>query len=55
MARGWSDTRLAAHLVLSGTTVKTHVTRILTELGVRDRVQAVVAYETGPVVPGAGS
>jgi DNA-binding NarL/FixJ family response regulator len=42
-----------AEVGISEATVKTHVTRILTKLGVRDRVQAVVlAYETGLVQPG---
>ena len=40
-------------MYMSEATVKTHVTRILTKLGLRDRVQAVVvAYETGLVTPG---
>jgi DNA-binding NarL/FixJ family response regulator len=54
VSRGLSNAEIGKELFLSEATVKTHVTRVLGKLGVRDRVQIVVAaYESGLIQPGA--
>jgi DNA-binding NarL/FixJ family response regulator len=53
LATGKSNSELATHLFLGEGTIKTHVSNLLTKLGLRDRMQAVVfAYESGLVEPG---
>ncbi|MDF5755586.1 response regulator transcription factor [Spongiactinospora sp. TRM90649] len=55
VASGMSNDEIAAHLVISYATAKTHVSRSMTKLGARDRAQLVVhAYESGLVTPGPG-
>ncbi|XVQ83323.1 response regulator [Microbispora siamensis] len=56
IARGLSNTEIAAHLHLSLATVKTHIGRLLAKLDARDRAQLVIAaYESGLVTAGPGS
>jgi DNA-binding NarL/FixJ family response regulator len=55
IGKGWTNGEIAARFVVSESTVKTHVGRVLAKIGARDRVQAVIfAYDHGIALPGAG-
>jgi DNA-binding NarL/FixJ family response regulator len=55
IGKGWTNGEIAAHFVLSESTVKTHVGRVLAKIGARDRIQAVIfAYDLGLARPNAG-
>ncbi|MFF7974614.1 response regulator [Streptomyces sp. NPDC007905] len=55
IGRGWTNGEIAGHFVLSESTVKTHVGRVLAKIGARDRVQAVIfAYDLGLARPHGG-
>lgn len=54
VGKGWTNGEIAARFVLSESTVKTHVGRVLAKIGARDRIQAVIlAYDLGLARPGA--
>ena len=56
LATGASNAELAEALFISEETVRTHVKRVLSKLGLRDRAQAIVlAYESGLVAPGSSA
>ncbi|GHE75530.1 DNA-binding response regulator [Streptomyces spiralis] len=55
IGKGWSNSEIAGHFVLAESTVKTHVGRVLSKIGARDRIQAVIfAYDHGLARPHAG-
>ena len=52
IGKGWTNAEIAGHLVLTESTVKKHVGRVLAKIGARDRIQAVIiAYDAGLITP----